>query len=84
MVFAYEEDGGIGKMVANKLAIGSSGEWLLPFWREMGGQNCSQNHAEHGKAGVLISYDKVCPNLLSFQDLSGSASWRLPLFRGQM
>ena len=60
MVYAYEEDGGIGKMVANQLAIGRSGEWLLPFWREMGGQNCSQNHAEHGKAGVLISYDKVC------------------------
>lgn len=64
MVYPYEADGGIGKMVANQLVLGRSGEWILPFWREMGGQNCSQNHGEHGKAGVLISYDKVC-----FRDL---------------
>ena len=60
IVYAYDEDGGIGKMVANQLVIGRSGEWLLPFWREMGGQNCTQMPSEHGKAGVLISNDKVC------------------------
>uniref|UniRef100_A0A7S0SBL6 Sialidase domain-containing protein n=1 Tax=Mantoniella antarctica TaxID=81844 RepID=A0A7S0SBL6_9CHLO len=27
-------DGGIPKVIANKVAVLSSGEWLLPFWRE--------------------------------------------------
>ena len=58
-VYSFDEDGGIGKMVSNKPAIGPQGEWLLPFWREMGGHDCTHSPAMHGKAGVLISEDKV-------------------------
>jgi len=59
VVYPFEEDGGIAKMVANKVAIGPRGEWLLPFWREKGGQDCSNDTAWHGRAGVLISEDLV-------------------------
>lgn len=59
LVYAFEEDGGIAKMVANKIVLGPKGEWLLPFWREMGGQNCMHSPSMHGKAGVLISHDQV-------------------------
>ena len=59
VVYSFEKDGGIAKMVANKLAQGSRGEWLLPFWREKGGQECSNATAWHGRAGVLISEDLV-------------------------
>lgn len=59
VIYSFEEDGGIGKMVSNKIAIGLRGEWLLPFWREMGGQYCKQAPAMHGRAGVLISEDKA-------------------------
>lgn len=58
-VASFDSEGGIAKMVANKLAVTASGKWLLPFWREMGGHDCTHAPAEHGKAGVLVSSDKV-------------------------
>jgi len=30
----YHEDRFIPKMLANKLVVLSTGEWVLPFWRE--------------------------------------------------
>ena len=29
-----DRDGGIPKVIANKVAVLSTGEWLMPFWRE--------------------------------------------------
>jgi hypothetical protein len=59
-VYTYSEEGGIAKMIANKLRVGSDGQWLLPFWREMGGQpECNQQPALHGAPGVLASADQV-------------------------
>ena len=34
MVLDFEAEGGVPKVIANKLAIGTDGGWLLPFWRE--------------------------------------------------
>eukprot|EP00854_Cymbomonas_tetramitiformis_P004606 gene4606-5641_t len=33
-IYGIEEDGWIPKMLSNKLVVLSSGEWVLPFWRE--------------------------------------------------
>jgi hypothetical protein len=33
-VLDFEAEGGVPKVIANKLAIGTDGGWLLPFWRE--------------------------------------------------
>ncbi len=60
MVYSFDEEGGIAKMIANKLTITSRGHWLLPFWREMGGQpECNTEAAKHGMPGLLVSPDKV-------------------------
>ena len=59
VLLSFDLEGGIAKMVANKLAVGQDGRWLLPFWREMGGQNCTHSPSMHGKAGVLVSDDQV-------------------------
>jgi hypothetical protein len=47
-------------MIANKLRVDASGRWLLPFWREMGGQpSCNTRPSLHGMPGLLVSTDKV-------------------------
>eukprot|EP00854_Cymbomonas_tetramitiformis_P009877 gene9877-11698_t len=33
-IFGLAEDGGIPKVLSNKLTVLSSGEWVIPFWRE--------------------------------------------------
>jgi hypothetical protein len=44
MVLSYETEGGIPKVLANKLTVLSSGSWVLPFWREPG-KTCPQREA---------------------------------------
>lgn len=34
VVYSFDAEGGIPKVVANKLAVDTDGSWLLPFWRE--------------------------------------------------
>lgn len=58
---SFDEEGGIAKMVANKLGVDSSGQWLLPFWREMGGHNCTNAPGMHGVPGILLSSDQASP-----------------------
>ena len=33
-IYSIDEDRFIPKMLANKLVVLSTGEWVLPFWRE--------------------------------------------------
>eukprot|EP01045_Picozoa_sp_COSAG04_P024225 COSAG04_NODE_2996_length_3295_cov_4.057259_3_plen_160_part_00 len=33
-ILTHEADGGVPKVLANKLCVTTSGVWLLPFWRE--------------------------------------------------
>lgn len=33
-ILSQDRDGGIPKVIANKLSVLSTGEWLMPFWRE--------------------------------------------------
>ncbi len=59
-IFSYRDEGGIAKMLANHLGTTASGGWMLPVWREMGGQQVCNTHPElHGQAGVLLSDDQV-------------------------
>ncbi|KAK9909563.1 hypothetical protein WJX75_004152 [Coccomyxa subellipsoidea] len=59
VVYSFDEEGGIAKMIANKLVVNSRGHFLLPFWREMGGQpECNRQAALHGMPGLLVSDDK--------------------------
>ena len=33
-IFSQEAEGGTPKVLANKMIVLSTGEWVLPFWRE--------------------------------------------------
>ena len=47
-------------MLANRLGTRDGGGWMLPVWREMGGQQACNAHPElHGAAGVLLSDDQA-------------------------
>lgn len=63
MVYAFAKEGGIPKVIANKIAIAAGGVWLLPFWRENdpwdAGIVCNARPDLMGVPGVLISGDKV-------------------------
>ena len=73
-VYTYEDVGVIAKMIANKLRVGRYGQWLLPFWREMGGQpECNLQPALHGAPGVLASSDQVPTHRHSRHSLSCTA-----------
>ena len=63
VVYAFKDEGGIAKMIANKLRTTQEGHWLLPFWREMGGQaECNTRPELHGAPGLLVSPDQVSPS----------------------
>eukprot|EP00240_Pyramimonas_obovata_P002460 CAMPEP_0118927538 /NCGR_PEP_ID=MMETSP1169-20130426/4979_1 /TAXON_ID=36882 /ORGANISM="Pyramimonas obovata, Strain CCMP722" /LENGTH=777 /DNA_ID=CAMNT_0006869307 /DNA_START=190 /DNA_END=2524 /DNA_ORIENTATION=+ len=54
VLYDMSMDAGIPKVVANKLSVLSSGEWVLPFWRQRSYQVCETNK-EFNSVGVLIS-----------------------------
>eukprot|EP00959_Pyramimonas_sp_CCMP1952_P325208 6806921-Pyramimonas_sp.AAC.2 len=54
VLYDMSSDAGIPKVVANKLSVLSSGEWVLPFWRQRSYQVCETNK-EFNSVGVLIS-----------------------------
>ena len=62
-MYGFAKEGGIPKVIANKIAISPAGEWLLPFWRENdqwdAGASCNARLDLMGVPGVLISGDKV-------------------------
>ncbi|XRA96801.1 sialidase [Pycnococcus provasolii] len=60
-LLSQSTDGGIPKVTANKPCVLSTGEWLLPFWRERSmlstkGPECDRQRGRES-AGVLISTD---------------------------
>ncbi len=56
----WSAEGGIAKLACNGLSFNAAGEWLLPYWRELGGgQQCQKVPKLHGVAGVLITGDQV-------------------------
>lgn len=60
VIYSYSDEGGISKMQANHVGTTADGWWMLPVWREMGGQPLCNTHPElHGAAGVLLSDDKA-------------------------
>jgi hypothetical protein len=57
---SWADQGGIAKLVCNQISINTRGEWLLPFWHELGGSMaCQQVPKLHGVAGVYITPDQV-------------------------
>ena len=64
VLFSWAELGGIAKLSCNQISINRAGEWLLPFWMELGGAApCQTVPKLHGVAGVLISPDQVTLSL---------------------
>ncbi len=62
VLLPWSAEGGIAKLACNGLSTNAAGEWLLPFWRELGGGSACQKVPKlHGVAGVLISPDQVRP-----------------------
>ena len=63
MVYAFVEEGGIPKVIANKIAVVPGGLWLLPFWREHdpwdAGAAGNAQRGLSGVPGVLISTDRA-------------------------
>ena len=60
VIYSYGDEGGISKMLANHLGTTAAGNWVLPVWREMGGQQACNMHPElHGAAGVLLSSNQA-------------------------
>eukprot|EP00193_Tetraselmis_chui_P008510 CAMPEP_0177752494 /NCGR_PEP_ID=MMETSP0491_2-20121128/950_1 /TAXON_ID=63592 /ORGANISM="Tetraselmis chuii, Strain PLY429" /LENGTH=625 /DNA_ID=CAMNT_0019267703 /DNA_START=61 /DNA_END=1937 /DNA_ORIENTATION=+ len=59
-IISQDDDNGLPKVVANKMIVLTSGEWVLPFWREKPDSEsyvCMGNVMNLPSAGVLISTD---------------------------
>ena len=63
MVYTFEDEGGIPKVIANKLAVTPTGAWLLPFWRENdrwdAGAGCNAQPGLMGVPAVLVSTNQA-------------------------
>mmetsp|Transcript_9983 Transcript_9983/g.18842 ORF Transcript_9983/g.18842 Transcript_9983/m.18842 type:complete len:478 (+) Transcript_9983:213-1646(+) len=61
VVFSYESENEIPKVLANKLIVLTNGAWALPFWREPC-KKCIFDPITHpkvkGSAGLLVSGDQ--------------------------
>lgn len=60
LVLSQDADGGVPKVTANKPVVMSTGEWVLPYWRERAmlatGPECESLKGREG-AGVVVSRD---------------------------
>lgn len=64
-IVPWSYEGGVARLTCNGVSLNAKGEWLLPYWRELGGPSVCQNKPSlHGTAGVLITGDQVGPNLV--------------------
>lgn len=70
LVYPFRAEGGISKVLANRLHVAGNGDWLLPFWREDDPSDtpysCNLQHMRYnGVPAILISSDNVrtqaCP-----------------------
>ena len=53
LIYSQNAGDGLPKVLANKMIVLSTGEWMLPFWSESHG-SC-QSKGRSGSAGVLLS-----------------------------
>jgi len=64
LVYSQDHDFGVPKVLANKMIVTHSGDWVLPFWREIprGGKALTPGKcvstSMRASAGVLVSKDK--------------------------
>jgi hypothetical protein len=60
VIFPWADLGGISKLSCNGVSINAAGDWLLPFWMELGGAPvCQKVPKLHGVAGVMITPDQA-------------------------
>ena len=57
VLYPMSADNNVPKVVANKLLVLSSGDWILPFWRQKSWKIC-ETKREFNAAGVLRSDDQ--------------------------
>ena len=84
-IVPWSYEGGVARLTCNGVSLNAKGEWLLPYWRELGGPSVCQNKPSlHGTAGVLITGDQVGPNLVLLSSttelcrLLAESCWTLP------
>lgn len=59
VIYAFDAEGGIPKVIANKLAVGANGTWLLPFWRE-NDPGCAPVHPQQDLRKCCSSCCRFC------------------------
>jgi len=57
VVFSQRMELSIPKLIANRLTVLSTGEWILPFWRQRSTHACASLRTHNNAAGVLITSD---------------------------
>mmetsp|Transcript_55647 Transcript_55647/g.176671 ORF Transcript_55647/g.176671 Transcript_55647/m.176671 type:complete len:379 (+) Transcript_55647:412-1548(+) len=72
-IFSLEEGGSIPKVISNKVAVLSSGEWLLPMWREQATSSLPANSCprreEDLRSGCL--HGEVTPCMSGTEESAG-------------
>mmetsp|Transcript_15897 Transcript_15897/g.30471 ORF Transcript_15897/g.30471 Transcript_15897/m.30471 type:complete len:472 (+) Transcript_15897:292-1707(+) len=59
VIYPQTADRGLPKVLANKLVVLATGEWVLPFWSEKHSSGtCDFAEDAEGSAGILISKDQ--------------------------
>ena len=82
-LYSQDLDGNIPKLTANKLLVLSSGEWVLPFWRERSGLVRPPPPQQHPRVvrlncGEFFSRIRTCTIRLpsdQFTDLRERCGW---------
>lgn len=58
VVYSQRQENTIPKLIANKLTTLSTGEWILPFWRQRATHVCASQRTHFNSAGVMRSVDE--------------------------
>jgi hypothetical protein len=58
IVYSQRQENTIPKLIANKLTTLSTGEWILPFWRQRSTHVCASQRTHFNSAGVMRSADE--------------------------
>ena len=60
VVFSQRMELSIPKLIANRLTVLSTGEWILPFWRQRSTHACASLRTHNNAAGeVDVSYNNL-------------------------
>ena len=55
VIYSQRQENTIPKLIANKLTTLTTGEWILPFWRQRSTHVCASQRTHFNSAGVMRS-----------------------------